>query len=246
MFEMFNTETAYGLICLSPLHDKLKVKFPRFLEFSKGVSTEYLEDDEDGYDDLLDRKVGYYESLYENGEISKEEFEAYVLEEEKKRSEAHRKEKLKIIPKKDGYTLFLKRSLVSVDAVLNTVAKTYFCENNDEIWNKTEPIFYAILERNLGMNEDNLHVYAELLSYIYTDPVYASERIIVDKLKKLDEFKDIKDIRDVIKDVPTDNKEAFSKSLIRFLMEHAEKAWESKGEEFIRSREILKAILSLT
>lgn len=246
MFEKFNTETAYGVIWLSPFHEKMETLFPRFLEFSKKVSIEYLPSNKKDNDALFDRKASHYISLYENGVISKKEFEDYVLNEEKKRFEAHRKEKLKIVPKKDGHILYLKRTLTNVDAVLNAVARTYFCESNDEIWDKTESLFYAILERNLDMNEENLHVYVELLSYIHTDPAYASERIIVDKLRKLDEFKNVKDITDVIKDASLDNNNALSESLIAFLLGHIEKVRESKGDEFIKSKEILKAILSLT
>lgn len=244
MFD-FDTETAYGIMKLSPLYEKLEMKFPRFLEFSKGVFIEYLEDDlhsDDDLDDLFDQ-INHYETLYENGEISRKEFEVYVLNEEKRKSEARRKKKLKIIQKKGRYILYLKRTLIVVDTVVDTVAKTYFCRGNDELWDKTEMLFYAILERNLDMNEENLHVYVELLSYIHDDTAYA-EKVLVDRLRKLDEFRNAKDIKDVLKNVSLDNN-ALSKSLTEFLLRHARRVLESKGDEFRRSKEILKAILSL-
>jgi hypothetical protein len=74
------------------------------------------------------------------------------------------------------------------------------------------------------------------------DPEYAG-KIIVDKLKVLDEFKDIKDIKDVI-GVSLEGEE-LSKALLDFLLEAIEKVRKGKGEEFNKSETILKAILKL-
>jgi len=238
---MFDVETAYGFICLSPLYDKMEIKFPKFLEFSKKVYIEYLPGDNKSHT-LLDNRVSHYESLYENGIISKEEFNHYVSLEEKKISEAY-KEKLQVVQNVNGYVVYLKGRLIDVDALLHAVARFHFCMDKEDIWEKVEPLFYAILERNLEMNEENLHVYVEILSYIQSDPEYVSERIIVDRLRKLDEFKNIKSIKDVVKASSNNN---LSEALEQFLTEHIKVVGEGKGDEFIKSKNILRAILSLT
>jgi hypothetical protein len=72
----------------------------------------------------------------------------------------------------------------------------YFGIDN-ETWNKVEPPFYAILECDLDMNEDDIHVYIGLLNDIEIDPIQTSN-YIVNRLKRLEEFKNIRNIKDVI------------------------------------------------
>jgi len=91
-------------------------------------------------------------------------------------------------------------------------------------------------------NYENIKVYIDLLSSIEMDPLYTADRIIVDKIRRLDEFKDAKDIRDVLGNI---DKESVSKALIEFFDRHIKIVREGKGDEFVRSKEILKVLLSL-
>jgi bacterioferritin (cytochrome b1) len=214
----------------------MEKKMPRFVEFAKNVPLEYIEKEKKAEFDYSE-----YEKMFEDGLISKKEFEEIVSKEEERQLEED-KRSVEAIKTKSGYVLRTKQP-VYVEAVLHTTAQLYFGVDA-KTWEKIQPLFQAILERNLDMNDENVKVYIDLLSYIETDPLYTADRIIVDKIRRLDEFKNVKDIRDVIGDVPLD-KENLSKALIEFLNRHIEIVSEGKGEEFKRSKEILKAVLSL-
>jgi len=82
-----------------------------------------------------------------------------------------------VIKTENNYILRTKQP-VYVDAILHTVAQLYFGVDND-MWSKIEPLFYAILKRNLDMNDENIKVYVDLLSSIEMDPLYTADRIIV-------------------------------------------------------------------
>jgi hypothetical protein len=230
MFE--NMDTAFGAIWFLPL--KLEKKMPRFVEFAKTLPLEYTGKESDA-------DYSKYEKMFENGLISKKELEKVISEEEEKRIEES-KRSVKVVKTEKGYILRTKQP-VYVDAILHTTAQLYFGVDAN-MWAKIEPLFYAILERNLDMDDENVKVYIDLLSSIEMDPLYTADRIIVDKLRRLDEFRDIRDIRDVLGDVSLD-KESLSKALIEFLNKHIEIVREGKGDEFKRSKEILKAVLSL-
>ncbi|MBX0310713.1 MAG: hypothetical protein JHC31_02725 [Sulfurihydrogenibium sp.] len=231
MFE--NKDTAFGVLWLLSL--KLE-KMPRFMEFAKNLPLEYIDKEEENEFDY-----SKYEKMYENGLISKKEFEEIIYKEEGRQLEEDKKS-VEAVKTKNGYILRTKQP-VYVEAVLHTTAQLYFGVNI-KTWEKIQPLFYAILERNLDMNDENIKVYIDLLSSIEMDPLYTADRIILDKIRRLDEFKDIKDIRDVIGDVSLD-KENLLKALMEFLNKHIEIVREGKGEEFRRSKEILKAVLSL-
>lgn len=230
MFE--NMDTAFGSIWFLPL--KLEKKMPRFVEFAKNLPLEYTGKESDA-------DYSKYEKMYEDGLLSKKELEKIISEEEEKRIEES-KRSVKVVKTEKGYILRTKQP-VYVDAILHTTAQLYFGVDAN-VWAKIEPLFYAILERNLDMDDENVKVYIDLLSSIEMDPLYTADRIIVDKLRRLDEFRDIRDIRDVLGDVSLD-KESLSKALIEFLNKHIEIVREGKGDEFKRSKEILKAVLSL-
>jgi hypothetical protein len=230
MFE--NMDTAFGAIWLLPL--KLEKKMPRFVEFAKNLPLEYTGKESDA-------DYSKYEKMYEDGLLSKKELEKVISEEEERRIEES-KRSVKVVKTEKGYILRTKQP-VYVDVILHTTAQLYFGVDAN-MWSKIEPLFYAILERNLDMDDENVKVYIDLLSIIEMDPLYTADRIIVDKLRRLDEFKDVRDIRDVLGNVSLD-KESLSKALIDFLNKHIEIVREEKGDEFKRSKEILKAVLSL-
>ncbi|MBX0312961.1 MAG: hypothetical protein JHC31_14555 [Sulfurihydrogenibium sp.] len=232
MFE--NMDTAFGVIRLLSL--KMEKKMPRFTEFAKNLPLEYAEKEKKAEIDF-----SKYEKMYEDGLISKKEFEEIFSKEEKRKMEEDKKS-VEAIRTESGYILRTKQP-VYVEAILNATAQLYFGVDANT-WEKIEPLFHAILERNLDMDDENVRVYIDLLSYIETDPLYTADRIIVDKIRRLDEFKNAKDIRDVIGDTSLD-KENLSKALMEFLNKHIETVREGKGEEFKRSKEILKAVLSL-
>jgi hypothetical protein len=225
-------DTAFGAIWFLPL--KIEKKMPRFMEFAKNLPLEYVgkEDDTD---------YSKYERMYENGLISKKELEKIVSEEEERKMEEN-KRSVEVVKTESGYILRTKQP-VYVEAILHTTAQLYFGVDAN-MWTKIEPLFYVILERNLDMDDENIRVYIDLLSSIEMDPFYTADRIIVDKIRRLDEFKNVKDIRDILGNVSLD-KESLSKALIEFLSKHIEIARESKGEEFRKSKEILKAMLNL-
>jgi hypothetical protein len=187
MFE--NMDTAFGVIWFLPL--KIEKKMLRLMEFAKNLPLEYV-----GKEESAD--YSKYEEMYENGLISKKEREKLVSEEEERKMEKN-KRSVKVVKTKSGYILRTKQP-VYVEAVLHTTAQLYFGINAN-MWEKIEPLFYAILERNLDMDDENIRVYIDLLSSIEKDPLYTADRIIADKIRRLDEFKDIKDIRDILGNV---------------------------------------------
>jgi hypothetical protein len=97
------------------------------------------------------------------------------------------------------------------------------------------------------MNEDDIYAYINLVANIETNPVQASN-YIVNRLKTLEEFRNIKDIRDAIGNVSLNDKEALSKSLLKFLLEVIEKIRKNKkkSEELKKNATILKAITKLS
>jgi hypothetical protein len=227
-------DTAFGAIWLLPL--KIEKKMPRFVEFAKNLPLEYI-----GKEKEPDIDYSKYERMYEDGLISKKELENFISKEEERKIEES-KRSVQIVKTEKGYILRTKQP-VYVDAILHTTAQLYFGVDAN-MWAKIESLFYAILERNLDMDDENVRVYIDLLSSIEMDPLYTADIIIVDKIRRLDEFKDVKDIRDILGNVSLD-KESLSKALIEFLGKHIEIVRESKGEEFKRSKEILKVVLSL-
>jgi len=120
--------------------------------------------------------------------------------------------------------------------LISTLAKIYFGVSDSD-WQYVEPMFRAVLDKGLDLDEDHIYVYTMLLIDIFVDPEYAGN-IIVDKLKVLDEFRDIEYIEDVIgKKLEW---EELTQALINFLLGHVEKAVKDS-----RSQEILKAVLRL-
>jgi hypothetical protein len=237
---MFNN--AHGLIWLKFSHEKIGKKFPEFLGFCKTIE---IADSENGNkdikDDLSSIDYKFYKTLLEGGVITKREFRSYIIKE--------RKVKMDTDPEIEstdrGYILHFNQKNIYVDTILRTAAKLYFGIDN-ETWNKVEPLFYAILECDLDMNEDDIHVYIGLLNDIEIDPIQTSN-YIVNRLKRLEEFKNIRNIKDVIgTSALLDNEEALSKSLVEFLLETIEKIRKSKkkSKELKKNVAILKAIMS--
>jgi hypothetical protein len=225
---------------------KIEKKFSLFLEFSREVEGEY---EDSGYenteifdditkDDLSPIDYKFYEVLFEGGVITEKDFHSYVAKEKRK---VKLDEKPNVIRIGERYTFYFRQK-PTANAVINAVAKTYFGVGDEEWHNYIEPLFFAILENDLDMDEDNIYVYTMLLTDILIDPEYAG-KIIVDKLKVLDEFKDIKDIKDVI-GVSLEGEE-LSNALLDFLLETIEKVKKGECEEFNKSETILKAILKL-
>jgi hypothetical protein len=237
---MFNN--AYGLIWLKFSHEKVGKKFPEFLRFCKTIE---IADSENGNtdikDDLSSIDYKFYKTLLEGGVITKREFRLYIIKE--------RKVKIDTDPEIEstdrGYILHFNQKNIYVDTILRTAAKLYFGIDN-ETWNKVELLFYAILECDLDMNEDDIRVYIGLLNDIEIDPIQTSN-YIVNRLKRLKEFKNIRNIEDVIgTSALLDNEESFSKSLVEFLLETIEKIRKSKkkSEELKKNVAILKAIMN--
>jgi|GEM_PF-5981128 len=242
-------DSAYSIIWLSPFYEKIEKKFSLFLEFSREVEVEYEDSEYENteiFDDITKDALSpidykFYEVLFEGGVITEKDFHSYIAKEKMERTKAKLDEEPIVTKRGDGYT-FCFRQKPTDNAVINAVAKTYFGVN-DKAWHYyIESLFYAILEDDLDMDEDNIYVYTMLLTEIEMDPEYAG-KIIVDKLKVLDEFKDIKDIKDVI-GVSLEGEE-LSKALLDFLLEAIENVRKGKGEEFNKSETILKAILKL-
>jgi hypothetical protein len=241
-------DSAYSIIWLSPFYEKIEKKFSLFLEFSREVEVEYEDsgyENTEIFDDITKDALSpidykFYEVLFEGGVITEKDFHSYIAKEKMERTKAKLDEDPDVIRRGERYTFYFKQKPTD-NAVINAVAKTYFGVGDKE-WHYIEPLFYAILENDLDMDEDNVYVYTMLLTEIEMDPEYAG-KIIVDKLKVLDEFKDVENIKDVI-GVSLEGEE-LSKALLDFLLEAIEKVRKGKGEEFNKSETILKAILKL-
>jgi hypothetical protein len=211
---MENNMTAYDLIIQSKYYSILEDKFHLFLNFTKEIEIRYPTD--------IDYK--FYKILYEGGVITKEEMLSYVGKLGKDNTTINTEYVISFNEKPTEYKL------------LSTLAKLYFGVSESD-WKYVDPLFYAILNKGLDLDEDNIYVYTMLLTDIFIDPEEAGKDI-VNKLKDLDEFRDIEDIKDVIgKQLEW---EKLSKALIDFLLDHVEKAIEDDG-----SLKILKSILKL-
>jgi hypothetical protein len=229
--------SAYELIHLRFLREKIEKKFYKFLEFCKTIEVNNFEDENkntntlENIDNLSSIDYKFYEILHKGGVITKEEFRSYITKEKAKNSKT---------------TLNFEVKTIYVEPILREAVKLYF-GIDDETWNKVEPLFYAILERDLDMNEDDIYAYINLVANIETNPVQASN-YIVNRLKTLEEFRNIKDIRDAIGNVSLNDKEALSKSLLKFLLEVIEKIRKNKkkSEELKKNATILKAITKLS
>jgi hypothetical protein len=229
--------SAYELIHLRFLREKIEKKFYKFLEFCKTIEVNNLEDENkntntlENIDNLSSIDYKFYETLYKGGVITKEEFRSYMTKEKAKNSKT---------------TLNFETKTIYVEPILRTAAKLYF-SIDDETWNKVESLFYAILERDLDMNEDDIYAYINLAANIEANPVQAGN-YIVNKLKTLEEFRNIKDISDVIGNVSLSDKETLSKSLLKFLLEVIERIRKSKkkSEELKKNATILKTIVELS
>jgi hypothetical protein len=209
------TINAYNLIQHSKYYDILEEKFHLFLNFAKEIEIKYPTED-------IDRE--FYKILYEGGVISKEEMLSYIDKKPKRDTSIDTDNTIYFHEKPTDYEL------------LSKLAKAYFGVSESD-WQYVEPMFRAILDKGLDLDEDNIYVYTMLLIDISIDPEYAG-KIIVDKLKVLDEFRDIEDIKDIIgKELEW---EELAKALIDFLLEHVEKAVEDS-----RSQKILKTVLKL-
>jgi hypothetical protein len=206
---------AYNLIQHSRYYDILEEKFHLFLDFSKEIEIKYPTED-------IDRE--FYKILYEGGVISKEEMLSYI----------DKKPKRDITIDTDN-TIYFHEKPTDYE-LLSKLAKVYFGVSESD-WKYVEPMFRAILDKGLDLDEDNIYVYTMMLIDISIDPEEAGKDI-VNKLKTLDEFRDIEGIKDVIgKKLEW---EELAKALIDFLIDHVEKAIEDD-----RSLEILKAVLKL-
>jgi hypothetical protein len=209
---------AYNLIQSSKYYDILEEKFHLFLNFAKEIEIRCPTDDID---------YEFYRVLYKGGVITKEEMMSYVVNELEDKSN-------KTLIDSDHVIHFNEKP--TDYELLSKLAKVYFGVSESD-WQYVEPMFRGILDKGLDLDEDNIYVYTMLLIDILIDPEYAG-KIIVDKLKALDEFRDIEDIKDVIGEEL--EWEELSKALIDFLLEHVEKAVEDS-----RSIEILRAVLRL-
>lgn len=166
---------AYSLIQYSRYYDILEEKFRLFLKFSKEIEIRYPTED-------IDYK--FYKVLYEGGVISKEEMLSYIGKKSKKDITIDTNHIIYFNEKPTDYEL------------LSKLFKVYFGVSESD-WQYVEPIFRAILDKGLDLDEDNIYVYTMLLIDISIDPEDAGKDI-VNKLKTLDEFRDIEDIKDVV------------------------------------------------
>jgi len=207
--------TAYNLIRYSKYYSILEEKFHFFLNFTKEVAVKYKTNIDNDF----------YKVLYEGGVISKKDMLSYI---------SKTSERSTAFVDADNVIQFNEKPTDYV--LISTLAKIYFGVSDND-WQYVEPMFRAVLDKGLDLDEDNIYVYTMLLIDIFVDPEYAGN-IIVDKLKVLDEFRDIEYIDDVIgKKLEW---EELIRALINFLLEHVEKAVKDS-----RSQEILKVVLRL-
>jgi hypothetical protein len=238
-------DTAYEIIWIR-FGDNINNKFPGFTEFCKKIKITGS-----GYDDIREFEninefsplsYEFYKVLYEGGVITKDEFSRYTG-----------KEKTLTIPADpqiertdDGYTLHFNRKRIYLDEIIRASAKLYFYVK-DDMWDKIEPFFYAILDCDLDMDESIIFKYIAFLYDIEMIPSWVAYDIF-DRLSDLDDYKDVKDIKDIVGvDVLSKDDETASKILIDFLLESIEKVRKSRKnrEELEKNVEILKAIIGI-
>jgi len=224
-------DTAYEFIWIRFASDNIS-KLPGFTEFCKNIKVVSSENSNTlNYD--------FYNTLYKGGIITKDEFTKYVENEKLKSVNP------KVEPTDNGYTLYFNKRTIYIEEIIKSSAKLYF-GINDDVWDKVEPLFYAILERNLGMDEDVIYNCIGFLYDVETIPFYVAEDI-TNRLASLDEFKNIKSIKDVIGvDVFSKDEKTASKILVNFLLQLIEKIRKSKdSKELKRNISMFKAVIGI-
>jgi hypothetical protein len=241
-------DTAYGVIWIR-FGDNINDKFPGFMKFCKRIKIT-----SSGYDDAPNFKepeninkddplsYEFYKILHEGGVITKDEFGRYIGKEKTLTISTDPQ----IERTDDGYILYFNRKRIYLEEIIRASAKLYF-GIKDDMWDKIEPFFYAILDCNLDIDESNIYKYIGFLYDIDMIPSWVAYDI-ADRLTDLDDYKDMNSVKDVIGvDVLSEDDETASKILLDFLLEAIERVRKSKkdSEELKKNAEILKAIIGI-
>jgi len=248
---LFNN--AHDILWIKYSKENIRQKFPDFLQFCKTIKVEnendygvsdVLEDTdtlleeitEETSEDLSPLDYEFYEILREGNVITEEELREYIRK-EKKRKTSNEPE---IYNTQDGYILHFDQRAIYVDDIIRTALKLYY-HVNDEVLYYIEPLFYAILEKDLDMNEGTIHNYTVFIQDIISIP-----HTILDRMRNaLKEFAEIEEVKEFLKrDMPSDVK-PLSYAILSFLYKITEKVRKSpkeSGEQY-NYIEIFKAAL---
>jgi hypothetical protein len=237
-------DTAYEIIWIR--YDNASEKFPGFMKFCKKIKITSSGYNDFGEPENLNENdplsYEFYKVLYEGRVITKEQFSKYTG---KGKALATFTDP-KIEETDDGYILHFNKKKIYLEEIIRASAKLYFCVE-DDMWNKIEPLFYAILECDLDMDEDTIYKYIAFLYDVEMIPSWVAYDI-ADRLSDLEEYKDANSIEDIIgADIPSLDDETASKFLLDFLLKAIEKVRKSRKnkEELKKNVEILKAIIGV-
>jgi hypothetical protein len=243
-------DNAYNIVWIRYSQENIQEKFPYFLRFCKTIKVEnkrdygsndvfedasmFLEDEEENLS-LLD--LEFYEILREGNVITEEDAIEYIRKEKRMRSG----NEIKVYNTQDGYILCFDQRVVHVEDVIRTALKLYY-RIDDEVVYYIEPLFYAILEKDLEMNESMLYNYT-----IFIKDIISNSDLVLDKVKTaLREFTEIEEVKEFLKrDIPSDAK-FLSYAILDFLYKIIEKMRKSpkRSNQLYNYLEIFKAIFS--
>jgi hypothetical protein len=246
---LFNN--AHDILWIRYSQENIKQKFPNFLQFCKTIKVEnendygisdVLEDSdtlleeiiEETSEDLSPLDYEFYEILREGNVITEEEFREYIRKEEKRKTS----NEPEIYSTQDGYILYFDQRVIYVDDIIRMALKLYY-HVNDEVVYYIEPLFHAVLEKDLDMNESTLYDYAVFIQDIISIP-----HVILDRMRNaLKKFADIEEAKEFLKrDMPSDVK-SLSYAILDFLYKITEKMRKSpkRSNQLYDYVEIFKA-----
>lgn len=243
-------DNAHDILWIRFSQENIQEKFPYFLRFCKTIKVEnerdystnnifedaimFLEDEEEE-ENLSPLDLEFYEILREGNVITEEDAIEYIRKERRIRAG----NEIKVYNTQDGYLLCFDQRAVYVEDVIRTALKLYY-RIDDEVVYYIEPLFYAILEKDLDMNESMLYNYTIFIKDIISNP-----DLLLDKVKTaLREFAEIEEVKEfLIRDIPSDAK-FLSYAILDFLYKIIERMRKSpKGSnQLYNYLEIFKAV----
>lgn len=241
-------DNAHDIIWIRYSQENIQQKFPYFLRFCKTIKVEnkndygandvfedasmFLEEEEENLS-LLDFE--FYETLREGNVITEEEAREYIRREIRGKAS----NKPTVYNTQDGYIIHFDQRVIYVDDVIRTALKLYY-HVDDEVVYYIEPLFYAILEKDLDMNESTIYNYTSFIQDIISVP-----NVILDRMKNvLREFTEMEEVKEFLRrDIPLDTK-FLSYAILDFLYKITEKIRKSpkRSNQLYIYLEIFKAV----
>jgi hypothetical protein len=241
-------DNAHDIIWIRYSQENIQEKFPYFLRFCKTIKIEnkndygvndvfedvsmFLEEEEEN---LTQLDLEFYETLREGTVITEEEAMEYIRKEKRRKTSSDPN----VYNTQDGYIIHFDQRVIYVDDVIRTALKLYYRIDDDVLY-CIESLFYAILEKDLGINENTIYNYAVLIQDIISVP-----HVILYRMKNtLKEFAEIEEVKEFLeRDMPSDVK-SLSYAILDFLYKITERMRKSpkRSNQLYNYLEIFKVV----